>query len=150
MYNLIICVLSYTEKGTILACYCTTEPEAWFLGRVIETCWTASAATRGDRGEQLKKNTKYITVMKIQEVIGGTHFFEELEGVEGQVIVPAECVICTDVEVIFKGMPKSVAEAAMGDEWEDLTPPEIRTILSSEYLYLGLPQRELIWSKSPQ
>ena len=52
--------------------------------------------------------------------------------------------------LLSKGMPKSVAEAAMGDEWEDLTPPEIRTILSSEYLYLGLPQRELIWSKSPQ
>jgi hypothetical protein len=150
MYNLNISVLSYTEKDSILACYCTTEPEAWFLGRVIETCWTASAATRGDRGEKLKKNTKYITVMKIQEVIGGTHFFEELEGVEGQVIVPAEFVICTDMEVICKGMPKSVAEAAMGDEWEDLTPPEIRTILSSEFLYLGLPQRELIWSKSPQ
>ncbi len=102
MYNLNMSVLSYTEKDSILACYCTTEPEAWFLGRVIETCWTTSAATRGDRGIKLKKNTKYITVMKIQEVIGGTHFFEELEGVEGQVIVPAEFVICTDVELIFK------------------------------------------------
>ncbi len=81
MYNVNISVLSFTEKDTILACYCTTEPEAWFLGRVIEPCWTASAATRGDREERLKKNTNYITVMKIQEVIGGTHFFEELEGV---------------------------------------------------------------------
>ncbi len=58
--------------------YCATEPEAWFLGRFIEPMWTAKSAARGFRGENLKKGTKYVTVSKIQECIGGTHFFEEL------------------------------------------------------------------------
>jgi hypothetical protein len=143
-------MIDNTEIGSIVACYCDTEPEAWFLGRVRESSWKAKSASRGFRGEKLVKGTTYITTQKIQECIGGTHFFEELEGEEGQVIVPAENIICTGVEVIHKGMPRKVAEAAMGDDWMHLTPPEIREILTSQYLYLGLPQRNLIWSKSPQ
>ncbi len=46
------------------------------------------------------KGTTYITTQKIQECIGGTHIFEELEGEDGQVIVPAENIICTGAEVI--------------------------------------------------
>ena len=138
------------ETGSIVACYCATEPEAWFLGRVMVTSWKARSATRGFRGEKLIKGTTYITTQKIQECIGGTHFFEELEGEDGQVIVPAENIMCTGVEVIHKGMPRKVAEAAMGEDWINLDPPEIREILTSQYLYLGLPQREIIWSKSPQ
>ena len=112
--------------------------------------WTAKSAARGFRGESFKKGTKYLTVSKIQECIGCTHFFEELEGLEGQVIVPAENVICIGVEVIHKGMPRSIAEAALGEDWISLSNHEIRDILASEFMYLGLPQRELIWSKSPQ
>ena len=122
------------ETGSIVACYCATEPEAWFLGRVMVSSWKARSAT----------------TQKIQECIGGTHFFEELEGEDGQVIVPAENIICTGVEVIHKGMPRNVAEAAMGEDWMNLDPTEVREILTSQYLYLGLPQREIIWSKSPQ
>ena len=79
--------------------------------------WTAKSAARGFRGESLKKGTKYLTVSKIQECIGGTHYFEELEGLEGQVIVPAENVICIGVEVIHKGMPRLIAETALGEDW---------------------------------
>ncbi len=58
------------------------------------TSWKAKSATRGFRGEKLEKGTTYIiTTQKIQECIGGTHFFEELEGEDGQVIVPAENII---------------------------------------------------------
>ena len=114
------------------------------------TSWKARSATRGFRGEKLEKGTTYITTQKIQECIGGTHFFEELEGEDGQVIVPAENIICTGVEVIHKGMPRNVAEAAMGEDWMNLDPTEVREILTSQNLYLGLPQREIIWSKSPQ
>ena len=126
------------------------EPEAWFLGRIVEPMWTAKLAARGFRGESLKKGTKYLTVSKIQECIGGTHYFEELEGLEGQVIVPAENVICIGVEVIHKGMPRLIAETALEEDWESLSNHEIRVILASEFMYLGQPQRELIWSKSPQ
>ena len=142
--------MTIIEKGTIVATYCATEPEAWFLGRTVEPMWTAKSAARGFRGESLKekKGTKYLTVSKIQECIGGTHFFEE--GLEGQVIVPAENVICIGVEVIHKGMPRFIAETALGEHWESLSNHETRDILASEFMYLGLPQRELIWSKSPQ
>ncbi len=109
--------------------------------------WTAKSAARG---KSLKKGTKYLTVSKIQECIGGTHFFEELEGLEGQVIVPAENVICIGLEVIHKGMRRFIAETALGEDWESLSNHEIRDILASESMYLGLPQRELTWSKSPQ
>ncbi len=63
------------EMGTIVAAYCVTEPEAWFLGKIIERMWTANSAARGFRGEILQKGTKYLTVSKIQECIGGTHLF---------------------------------------------------------------------------
>ncbi len=98
----------------------------------------------------MQKGTKYLTVSKIQECIGGTPFFEELEGEEGQVIVPAENCICTGVEVMYKSMPRSIAETVLGEDWESMSSQEIRVILSSKFMYLGLPQRELIWSKSPQ
>ena len=138
------------ETGSIVACYCATEPEAWFLGRVMVSSWKARSATRGFRGEKLIKGTTYITTQKIQECIGGTHFFEELEGEDGQVIVPAENIICTGVEVIHKGMPRKVAEAAMGEDWINLDPPKFMRYSSHSTSILGLPQREIIWSKSPQ
>jgi hypothetical protein len=136
----------------IVACYCVTEPETWFLGRVMVSSWKARSATRGFRGEKLIKGTTYITTQKFKNASAAHMSLKswKLEGEDGQVIVPAENIICTGVEVIHKGMPRKVAEASMGEDWIILDPPKIHEILTSQYLYLGLPQREIIWSKSPQ
>ena len=80
---------SMAKEGTIVACHCKTEPECWFLGRVLETNWKCTSATRGNRGEMLSKGLLYVTVQKIQECVGGTCYYEELTGEEGEVRVPA-------------------------------------------------------------
>ena len=100
------------KRGTLVAAHCATEPEAWLLGRVLEEYWVARSSTRGNRGEKMVKGSPYLTLMKIQECVGGTHFFEELEGEEGEVRVPAENIICTAGDL--QTHPKGVSRGSNG------------------------------------
>jgi hypothetical protein len=49
------------KMGTIVAAYCVTEPEAWFLGKIIERMWmTAKSAARGFRRHSFAERNKIL------------------------------------------------------------------------------------------
>ncbi len=116
---------SMAKERTIVACHCKTEPECWFLGRVLETNSKCTSATRGNCGEMLSKGLlMYVTVQKIQECVGGTSYYEELSGEEGEVRVPAQNIVAIDVVLVSRKMTRSEIARAMGDERADLSPAE--------------------------
>ncbi len=55
----------------------------------------------------LSKGLLYVTVQKIQECVGGTSYYEELTGEEGEVRVPAQNIVPIDVVLVSRKMPRS-------------------------------------------
>ena len=115
-----------------------------------KAAFKANCSFPGTRGERIWDGAEYLFLQKVEDAIGaGSSYYWEIEGVEGQVYVPAENVIVRNVKLVSKTMTEAAAKEVMGEERDDLSPDDTRDILTSEYQYLPESKCERVWMNAP-
>jgi hypothetical protein len=136
--------------GAVVAAHSKKEPEAWFLGVVVKTLYKPNATFVGHRRERVEEGEWHVEIRKLHEAIAGKNQYERIDGDEGLLHVPAECVVLTDVTVVTNSMSRTAAKDAIGEEWDTLPRGTMNAILRSPYMYLPKPERERVWLNCPK
>jgi len=138
-------------EGDVVACFVKTEPEAWFLGRVVKTAFKANCRFKGRRGELVTEDIEHVEVQRLEEVLWKvSRSYEPNTDKDGLLYVPACNIVKCKVSLL---PPKSTRRSAMnvlGEEWDSMPRKEGSELLASPYLHLPLRERVEIWAVCPQ